>query len=290
MSQSLMSVDEYVDDYFAITQGKSFGGDEGDSCHKTLHNCILKVLLFGSLDSTSSQRIYQFVPDGNLIRHPRRDKWVSDWDRGSGDQHHPLFLLWCLGYGGAVQSKMLLRHCGRLGFFTNTRRNGTTKKNHGRKYGERNGQPLRYNYNWKVPDWTKLYAIPVLFRSMGWPFIPIYWTFDLFIFLNTVYRNFKQDNDVANHINTVYVCSIVSPSPLSLLSLLFLNRSHMKKMVRSYFKMDPTDPEFLKEPFFLGSRFIDLLNSGGGKCSYKKNKLKGFWVRNVLRLKDFLRT
>lgn len=281
-------LDPYIDEYYAITQHKRYGGDEGDSAHKTFHDTIMDDLLKGGVSEHKQERLYQFVPDGNLIRHPRRDKWVSDWDRGSGDQHHGLFLLWVLGYVRGVRFKMLLRHCGRLGFFTNTRRNGTTKKNHGQVYGEKNGRPLRYDYNWKLPEWTKLYAIPVLFRSMGWWTFPLFWTFDVFILLNTLYRNRKDDNDVANHISTVFVCAVKYPSPLSLLSLVLLNRFHMELMVRSYFKMDIDDPEFGKEPHFLGNKFLHLLREGYSWDLYPNSRLKGFWVRNAMRLSRFI--
>lgn len=282
----LKDIEEFFDDGL-ITQGKRFGGDEGDSCHKTLHFYIGTLLSEGVLDEARSENIYRFVKGGCLVRHPRPDKWVSDWDRGSGDQHTPLYVLWLFGKGRAVQSQMLWSHLGRVGFFTNTRRNGATKCNHGRVYGERDGQPLRYDYTWKVPDFVKLYLLPVIFRSLGWWWFPVYWTLDVFLVAQVLFRRFFGNDDVNNILSCVYGCAFNNASPLSLLALFLIDRSKMRESLIRYWKIDLTDPQHGLEPWFVGALWVDLLERGAW-TKYRSRCLSAWLARSVFRLKDSL--
>lgn len=161
---------------------------------------------------------------GGFKRHPDAKYWYADCNRMSRDQATPL--LAAMALSGARQpmaaefKRFLLRG---LLFSTNTRRNGTTKANHGQVF-KTDVQPLSRkdqfilkhrvpvlnvqdgyrNYNWKIPDPMLFDIWAIYIRAFNWKLLyPVLLLADLQTYLNArlLLRNMgtaKVDTDVAN--------------------------------------------------------------------------------------------
>ena len=185
--------------------------DGGDSCHFT---GIYHYAYLLSSDARQSEYYY-----GNMLgrlsayeanlrsptltggwkRHPDTKYWYSDDNRMSRDQATPMLCSLALSKSTKSLRRALLHFAVRgFLFATNTRRNGTTKLNHGTTYGELNNK--KRNYNWKMPD-PMLFDIWAIFiRGLNLKLLyPILLIADLQTYLNArLLLRRPEDTDVAN--------------------------------------------------------------------------------------------
>ncbi len=133
------------------------------------------------------------------MRHPSPG-WWSDLDRGSRDQlTSVLCALSIYGYWQDIL-KMLWPHILRLGFFYNTRRNGSTRDNHGEVY--RSDGTVR-NYNWKLPDIAGFEFLGLYVRGLRlYPLYPLLILSDVETLISSIiWRYFRKDEtDILNYL------------------------------------------------------------------------------------------
>ena len=214
---------KHVDHWDMIGVYKPYGGtdelgrpipehgwvDGGDSCHFTgiYHYCyalstILKTTeyyygnMVGRLAAAEGNlRSQSFF--GGYKRHPDKAFWYSDDNRMSRDQATPMLAALAMSNSRKSLWRQLW-HYAKRGFLfsTNTRRNGTTAKNHGVEYAP--GKV--YNYSWKIPDPMLFDIWGIFIRGLELKALyPLLLLADLQTYLNArlLLKN-KQDTDVAN--------------------------------------------------------------------------------------------
>ena len=214
--------------------------DPGDSCHRTcmwflgqywFRNKIINGMgiMFSQLECRNKAHHYR--------RHPSPG-WWSECNRLSRDQATPLVIAFVVFKYRYRLKKFLLYHFFRLGFFTNTRRNGATPTNHGLyKYGPNTPGNERHNYNWKLPDFITPEFIGIYIRGFKfYPLYPFLLLADLYTLLSSILWRFKKEDDILNH---TIVCEFItrySPTPLALLAKKINSKRETNLKMFNYFR------------------------------------------------------
>jgi len=215
----------YVD-VFDLIKGKN--DDGGDSLQRFgTYYAVSKWLGHFSdwrgwkLHKGYARDIKQFMcGDGKYKRHPSRINWYGDCDRMSRDQATPLVIsLIVFGYKKMLR-EFLWAHIKRIGFFTNTRNNGATAKNHKTLYKIKDdGGKIYWNYNWKVPDFSGPEFWGLYIRGLGlWWLYPVLLLSDLETLAGSIKRDRQalgEDDDVLNHMIISYYIQTKYWTPFS---------------------------------------------------------------------------
>lgn len=262
----------YIDEFGLIVQKKTRdGGDTANRMGHTWFTLFILLIffkrrqiynLFAGLIA-SPKEVFLMLQDpkspGNYRRHccdhnkEEKDLWTDDFDRWSRDQAQSMVALM-----GICDKKRLwqhfIAHVKRFGFMTNTKRNGSTKLNHGEEYkpGERR------NYDDKLPDfafspeWWGLYI-----RSFaGWfsyLLYPLLILADLETLIGSVkWRWFTKEsnNDITNHLMMLVLSTYQMPTGLHWISWKIIGYDMTMKKLHEYWegKEDPTFVAKLYEP------------------------------------------
>lgn len=178
----------------------------GDSSHRTCMYIIGWLFSkYGPLIIDPYTSIRTMFNKGDPIRHPSKG-WWSDKDRFSRDQQSALVIAMAVyGYTNMLL-ELLLRHLARFGFFTNTRRNGATKENHGKlKYSD---SDERYNYDYKIADFITPEFTALYIRGLNWWLLyPLLWVLDIQTLADSIILRLKPKQDILNH---VLICEYTS--------------------------------------------------------------------------------
>jgi len=212
-----------------------------------LGDCIQRESMYMlglKLEGAHTRKLFRFILShlehpkypGFYRRSPDTD-WSGDYDRMSRDQSIPLVA--AMGAVGLYKHIFfhLLSHILRLGFFTNIRRNGTTKLNHGtKKYVS--DTPL-YNYNPKPPDFAgpSFWALYLRgFWPLGLALYPVLCVLDLSLLVHSLLwrYHYTHDDCLSYLILTRYSRSRL-PTPLSYLALRIENKQDLKTKLDVYF-------------------------------------------------------
>lgn len=188
---------------------------------------------------------------GNFRRHPDRLFWYSHCDRFSRDQAIPLVI--SFGYMKDRKSlkRFFMAHLKRgLLFMTNTRRNGTTKRNHGKEYkfDTKNQKWLKRNYNKKIPDFTgpEFWGLYIRGFENKWLY-PILLISDLQSLVSAIVRRLMGNIDVINHTMISAYSKDVMPTPLSIFTNRFINCPKNLQNKIKLFYYQPTMPFFIAD-------------------------------------------
>lgn len=246
-------MNSHIDQYGMVCSRHTHGTDElgrpitpenpwldgGDSANRTMAYYIGKKLLNENISDSVVRDVLNHLecPNsrGNYRRHPDSLFWYSDCDRMSRDQSIPVVV----GMGIFNQKKHLrdffLRHLFRgLLFTTNTRRNGTTKENHGQSYG--NGKVR--NYNWKLPDFTGPEFWSLYIRAAKLKILyPLLLIFDFFLLISSIVTKKQKDKkDVINHTISCVNAGHTMPTPFSYIANKYVNdpKDLAKRMYEFY--------------------------------------------------------
>jgi len=179
---------------------------------------------------------------GFYRRSPDSD-WTGDFDRMSRDQSTPLVA--AMGVLGLHKFLFfhLLAHILRLGFFTNIRRNGATKENHG--LPTPNGKV--FNYSIKLPDiagpsfWGLYFRG---FRFLGIICYPVLCLLDLELLVGAIAWKYRKGNDVLNYLVLTRYARYRLPTPISWLGFKLEDKQLLKTKLDVYF--DGTEYEPLR--------------------------------------------
>lgn len=237
------------------TLDKHWRPDGGDSCHRVgmyysllgIMKPIRRQLWYKSkaIDFKTTVLKHHVAP-GVLVRHPNLDWDASDWDRMSRDQLHPIIIA-CGYYDKEELRKLTVGHAKRLFLFTNnTRKNGATKRNHGKM----DSGEVR-DYGWKLPDVT-LFEIWALFiRAWGLRVLwPLLWLLDLELLGGAIrWRYFRKHNIAMNHTLTQLQAMDRLPTPVSWLAEKIMPVSELIELIDEHFHDFPDDMIFFKQMF-----------------------------------------
>jgi hypothetical protein len=179
---------------------------------------------------------------GFYRRSPDSD-WTGDWDRMSRDQSTPLVA--AMGAMGLYKHLFwhLLSHVLRLGFFTNIRRNGATKENHGKPTPNNK----IFNYNIKLPDFAgpSFYALYIRgFGLMALVFYPILCILDIELLAGAIAWRYRKGNDVLNYLVLTRYARHRLPTPISWLGLKLEPKKELWRKLNLYF--DETEYQPIK--------------------------------------------
>lgn len=172
---------------------------------------------------------------GIYCRHPDPEKWYSDFDRLSRDQATPMVI--AMGLYGMKKRLFwfLLKHILRLGFFTNTKRNGIYKNEdeHTRK------APgwLKWDYSWKLPDIAGPEFWGFYIRGFRlFPLYPLLFVCDLGTLIGSLIRRFNDDVDVLNHVCASVYAQHIMPTPISWLVSKVNSADELSWKMKTYFR------------------------------------------------------
>ena len=247
---SVMIYLKYVDKFGMIT---TLAGDGGDSAfHMGHYGYLSKIPLLEILDL--------FNYRGKMRRHPDELKWYGDWDRMYRDQSIPLIICLFKYEMFATCFLIFISHLKRgLLFTTNTRRNGTTKENHGEVYKyDRSGKVVKRNYDWKLPDITGPSFLSIYIRGFNfWLAYPLLCFNDLFLLLKVISFNLKPREP-----NQLLILLDFSkerlPTPISWLSNLVLDKKKVKYELLEYWYKG-YQRGLRARPYFVGKMWLDRL-------------------------------
>lgn len=207
-----------------------------------------------------------FTEDGYHRRHPDTNSWYGENNRGSRDQLIGGLILLSISGFKNVLWKVFLNHLLErvLLFSTNTRRNGTTKANHGRKH-YMSARKLKWwerlvlkykipiipvvkgyrNYNWKLPDLTLIKIWSIYIRSLpyklGYLFYPLLLLNDLVLLIGTRWPS--NGNDVLNHVQLCVFSRLYYPTFISKYNfMLGTSWNRMCIRMKAYSENDPPRP------------------------------------------------
>jgi len=241
--------EKFWDKWGTLDASNHRGGDSG-------HRVGLSFSLLGMM--SPNQRVnylhamdfYQkfalhHVDDGVFIRHPNPDRDVSDWDRMSRDQLHPMII--AAGYWDQGELNRIIKGHLKRGFiFTNnTRRNGADKHNH-RKI---DGGEMR-DYGWKLPDITGPDVWGNFIRAKGaWYLYPFLLIFDLDMFVSAITWRFRKDNIAMNHTISILHAMDKMPTFWSWLARKIMPVPKLIKLIDEHFHDFPDDMVFFKDMF-----------------------------------------
>lgn len=204
--------------------------DPGDSLHRVCMYALGELWFKGMRPSLPMA----YCIEGSWVRYPGPG-WWSDKDRLSRDQATPLIIL--MGYTSKkLLFIFLLKHILRLGFFTNTRRNGATRLNHGTDKYAGHPEDGQYDYSWKLPDFITLEFIAIYIRACGfWFLYPILCILDLETLLSSILWKYRKGTDVLNHLiaSTYFINKY--PTPTSLLAYRLIDRVAFNEKMSYYF-------------------------------------------------------
>ena len=218
----------------------------GDACQRVFTKMWLTYLHnpYNKYSCTDIRRYMDELYKNGKHRRSNDDDWTGDFDRGSRDQKIPLIC--CLGIKGMEKELIIdfLWHILRLGFFTNTRRNHATKKNH--KTLKQGSKTEYFNYNRKLPDISGPSFYGAYIRSFNlwllWPFLVIS---DLELLFNAIRYRFGDDKDVLNYLNLYLQSKYILPTPITFLCHLFNDNKILRDKIRLYF--DDTESREVKD-------------------------------------------
>ncbi len=177
-------------------------------------------------------------------RHPDEKAWYGDFDRMSRDQmipnivalglHKCWSVLWITFWHHLIYRGLLL--------MTNTRRNGSTPENHGQPVWPQDPLSKKFNYDWKLPDFTLFEFWGLYIRALpkwiGVFFYPILLISDLMTLGGGLIRNHNDDKDVLNHCIISVNATVNLPTPIIWLANKLTNWDLMARKLRQYFNPD----------------------------------------------------
>jgi hypothetical protein len=255
-----------IDEFGFLTQSKEHGWDGGDTAQRE-GMFTLGMYLNEEYNTTELIQLKSVPIDyraryelnsmflekgrGRYARHYDTIKWYGDIYRFSGDQLIPnIIVMGVLGLKKQLWRLFLAQLKRGLSFAWNTRGNGDTAENHGKR-AEAWAEPLSkrdkwildkkipilklkargwFNYNWKIPDF-------ILFRTLGlyirafrcWLAYPLLLVTDLLLVtgaLNRVYVYGKDPDNVddLNFINQLVATRLKMPTPLSELAIMIYRK------------------------------------------------------------------
>ena len=202
---------------------KKFLSDGGDTCHREGFNWSLvgmmgfkKAQKYLSAQGRRYPHFFKIIQKlhphpGVLLRHSNPNYDASDWDRMSRDQIQSMVI--AMGYFSTYELKRFCKGHLKRGFLfaNNTRRNGSTKKNH-------NGKDR--NYSWKVPDLTGPEIWGNIIRSYrAYYLYPLLLLFDFELLAGAIrWRWFASHNIALNHTLSQMQSVDRMPTPISWLA------------------------------------------------------------------------
>ena len=227
---------KYFDNYGLPVGSKE---DPGDSLHRV---CMLMLgqLWYGDkayAEFNGPSKLTKYKKHGSFVRHPSPG-WWSHNDRLSRDQSTPLVILLSELKLNDTLKKFYMEHMKRFFLFTNTRRNGATLENHGkRKWPGHSTNKDIYNYTPKIPDVAGPEFLAIYIRALdAWYLYPLLFILDLETVIGTIIRVFKKnDTDVLNHLIISRYMIMKYPTPWSYIVRLINKQIPMRKHMEYYF-------------------------------------------------------
>lgn len=218
--------------------GLIFGNkeDKGDSCHRTCMYALGQLFFKNKRLNFPVTSLQDPRDKYSYLRHPDRWGWWADSDRFSRDQATPLVI--CLGEYGHLSRlrKFFIRHILRLGFMTNTRRNGVWKDEAEHRRKAPDWKP--WNYSWKLPDYCFLEFWGLYIRAFrAWYLYPLLYICDLETLLGSIIWKYKdKDEDVLNHLIVTTYINRVYPTFVGRRSYKIIDKHKFNTNLQSYFE------------------------------------------------------
>jgi len=186
---------------------------------------------------------------GNYVRHPDIDKWYSNSNVMSRDQATPNVIVW--GFTGSMSRlwEFFKWHVIRLGFMTNTRRNGQypTEELHNEKYPDERLK-AKWDYSWKLPDACGPEFFGLYIRGFRfWALYPVLLFTDLETVINSILRRCNKNTDVLNHVAICLYGKYIMPTPWSWLANKINSSKDLNGKMAQYFSGE--DPPYLAEMY-----------------------------------------
>ncbi|PCI45808.1 MAG: hypothetical protein COB41_00630 [Proteobacteria bacterium] len=250
-------VEKFIDKWGLLD--KHYYPDGGDSGHREgLYWSLLammspgKRLKYERAENSFYQKEYNEVmkkihpSNGVILRHSNPKYDASDWDRMSRDQLQPHII--AAGYWSPEKElkRLFKGHLKRgLLFANNTRRNGSTKKNHGKLVaGE-----VR-DYGWKMPDLTGPDIWGNFIRAFDYKILwPLLFITDIEMFLGSIIWRYKKDNITLNHTLSLLQAMDTMPTIWTWLSKKIMPVERLIKLAGEHLRDFPDDMVFFEDMF-----------------------------------------
>lgn len=234
-----MDFEKYFDKYRLLVGSKE---DPGDSIQRT-YMYRLGMLWFARESILTGFHMMLRCSKGNYKRHAANG-WWSDCDRMSRDQMTSVVIWLAETKHNVLFKEFYVELLKRFGFFTNTRRNGATKENHGkRKWPNHPTNFSKYDYSKKIADFVTLKFLAIWIRGANaWYLRPLLYLLDLEALIGTIRHNKTKESDVLNHLICSHYFIRKYPTIISKFSYRLINREVFNRKLDTYFKRVGLEP------------------------------------------------
>ncbi len=174
---------------------------------------------------------------GIYRRHPHKGYWYSDDDRMSRDQWIPMLAMLSFWDKEALKRAFWAHMKRGMLFMSNTRRNGTTKANHGQKQNQYTDEI--FDYSWKMPDPTLFGVWAQYIRGLNmWFLYPLLCILDISLLVNALIIKKTDKSDIFQHIVQCLQAKKQLPTPISWAVNKYLNDSDSFHARNLYYMRD----------------------------------------------------